>query len=693
MEQQQEDEEEKHHSPISPLPPPPATTTTKAKKQRLKLLLGDGVHFPYAAMMISPEDPLSSIRDFITANLHALFQETRLMVPPNASADAGGGAHNNNAPLDFDFYYLDDTNTNNNNSRVRILKPFEPEFLAADFIGKQLTPIRCGCDIEGTSMAAAAVSGSPATNTGPANDSGTAVVKTEQDQPQEETAHSAVSTSPPTPTKLRATQAMTRRRPIRRPNPDTTTEEEEDEEEYPTTCPAPLQPPQQPVKEEEEDDDSDEEYEWKDEEAILAEESHPSTCPAQQQPQKQHANEEEEDNVSSSSKEEEEEEEEESPWEGEDGEEEEEEEPTDDKSNRHKDRQPSTMSRKQERRQSQLYASPPDTLEPPPTTTTNSNDKSQPSNVQLQTQQPRPRPALVKKRKLKPDEQHQEQESNNNNDDNNHSHSNSHHNERFPYANRYLLSRGTHGVGRLGGGMKKQPTVGEHDNNHHHNKCQPFRPKPWYHHIWIGPQKLFRDTYPLPRHLWHLKELQDIGALNWRDAVQDMHEFMHEFTYLCCEADDKIWSAEGGPRAAAVMDGPPEYAGKPTATLDGFPQNFATDDKACPVFVLRRNLSTKKPMGWENCGNYKRQSPQPHPQDPSDNETTIPSPQQQHVTTSATNMLCEFVEYDERIYDFCSCLPGGKTSHDKYGTKTTDDPAKAGDWYYQLDMLPNYHSL
>jgi len=242
--------------------------------------------------------------------------------------------------------------------------------------------------------------------------------------------------------------------------------------------------------------------------------------------------------------------------------------------------------------------------------------------------------------------------------------------------------------------MKKQPTVGEHDNNHHHNECQPFRPKPWCHHIWIGPQKLFRDAYPLPRHLWHLKELQDIGAINWRDAVQDMHEFMHEFTCLCCEADDKIGTAEGGPRAAAaVVDGPPECAGKPTATLDGFPQNFATDDKACPVFVLRRNLSTKKPMGWECCGNCKRQSPQPHPQDPSDNETTTPSPQQQHVTTSATNMLCEFVECDERICDFCSCLPGGKTSHDKHGTKTTDDPAKAGDWCYQLDMLPNCHSL
>ena len=44
----------------------------------------------------------------------------------------------------------------------------------------------------------------------------------------------------------------------------------------------------------------------------------------------------------------------------------------------------------------------------------------------------------------------------------------------YPYADRYLLSRGTHGVGRLGGGtMKPDP-----------------HPKPWYHHIWDAHQQL-----------------------------------------------------------------------------------------------------------------------------------------------------------------------------------------------------------
>ena len=43
--------------------------------------------------------------------------------------------------------------------------------------------------------------------------------------------------------------------------------------------------------------------------------------------------------------------------------------------------------------------------------------------------------------------------------------------------------------------------------------------------------------------------------------------------------------------------------------------------------------------------------------------------------------VAEFVEYDERIYDWCL---GGKTTHDANGEsveKTGKEPAKAGDWY------------
>ena len=556
------------------------------------------------------------------------------MIPRNASADTSTGANDNdNDPVvDFDFYYLeDDGAVNNNKSRVRILRPFETKFLAADFIGKQLTPIRSDT---------VAIAGTPAA-VEPATDNNTTVVavKTEQDEEEymdasaptttttatplapaqsamcptqglkrrrlptspsvvgpggnstvtvktereeEGTAKSsspstkttAVSSTPPSParTKMRATQALKRRKPVRRPsNRDTALPSQQE--------PRQQQQQQQQVKLEEtpekkprpqqgegggatEDHDG-EQQEWEDEVAPSV--SLRSTCPdpqQQQQQQPQRDLKEEEEDAASSSKEQQVEEEEESPWE-----EEEEDESYHDK--RHSKENGNTIfpaAPKQARRHPAKFpvtdtTSPSGTQEPPP-----SVQPAKKGNV-APPQHPR-QPA--KKRKLQPQKQRQISPNSGNG------------NAKYPYADRYLLSRGTHGVGRLGGGTKKQQAGDNNLNSsNNNNKCQPFRPKPWYHHIWILPQKTFRVTYPLPRHLWHLKELQDIGALNWRDAVEDMHEFMKEFTYLCCSDDGDPRREEG-----SVAEGPPQYAGQATATLDGFPPNFATDDKACPVFAL-----------------------------------------------------------------------------------------------------------
>ena len=46
--------------------------------------------------------------------------------------------------------------------------------------------------------------------------------------------------------------------------------------------------------------------------------------------------------------------------------------------------------------------------------------------------------------------------------------------------------------------------------------------------------------------------------------------------------------------------------------------------------------------------------------------------------------IIEFVEYDERIYEWCLAGGAGRTTHDAKGNmvaETGREPAQAGDWY------------
>ena len=286
------------------------------------------------------------------------------------------------------------------------------------------------------------------------------------------------------------------------------------------------------------------------------------------------------------------------------------------------------------------------------------------------------------------------------------------------YENRYLLNRGQHGIGRLGGGFQKE-------------NPQP-KAKPWCHHIFDTREKKMRrcpsnDTnsnnndqnnnsnqnnssasctaYPIPKHLDHLRELETFPDFEWNDDT--VKAIMPEFSFLAIRND------KAGSCSISQKDMPPQSAGQPIATLDLFPLHFQQAGTACPVFVQRTmSQGDTEGSGWEYCGNYKCVSvveASARLTEDTNNEgnaatasqSSSPVPQE-HIdhpqSSTSQRFVIEFVEYDERVYQFCSSLPDAKAKvrhkTKPKGSDTTIILGRAIHWYQHRSRsaVPTYHN-